>query len=126
MVLLMRRSRHFFDTTLWSIGAGERNKSCSNIAGTPFLLLYGVTDNHHVSCALDQTIIATLLTEVGEKFNAFGKVNWISSAFMLPNQLSSAVRGKFSVGSRKYGILLAIVLFEVGSLICALANSMDI
>lgn len=75
--------------------------------------------------ALDQTIVATILTTVGTKFNDFGKINWISSAFMLPMAVLSLTWGKLSIiVGRKYSILAAIVWFEIGSLICALANSM--
>lgn len=108
-------------------GAGDGTKASDHyLSGIPLYTCMASLTITMFLVALDQTIIATLLTEVGEKFNAFGKVNWISSAFMLPMAVLSLSWGKFSVIiGRKYGILLAIVLFEVGSLICALANSMD-
>ena len=33
--------------------------------------------------ALDQTIVVTILTTVGTKFDAFSKVGWLSSGFLL-------------------------------------------
>lgn len=76
--------------------------------------------------ALDQTIIATLLSTVGNQFNDFGKVNWVSSGFLLPTAVLAMNWGKFSlIFGRKYTMLAAIFLFEVGSLVCALANSMN-
>lgn len=76
--------------------------------------------------ALDQTIIATLLSTVGNQFNDFGKVNWVSSGFLLPTAVLAMNWGKFSIiFGRKITMLAAIFLFEVGSLVCALANSMN-
>ncbi|ANB15625.1 Vba5p [Sugiyamaella lignohabitans] len=76
--------------------------------------------------ALDQTIIVTLLSTVGNKFGDFGKISWISSGFLLPTAILAMNWGKISlIFGRKYTMLVAIILFEVGSLICALCNSMD-
>ena len=76
--------------------------------------------------ALDQTIVATLLTTVGDKFGDFSKINWIATGFLLPTAVLAMNWGKISmIFGRKYTMLLAIVLFEVGSLVCALANSMN-
>lgn len=76
--------------------------------------------------ALDQTIVATILEEVGSKFGDFGKVSWVSSGFLLPTAVLAMNWGKISlVFGRKYTMIVAIVLFEIGSLVCALANSMN-
>lgn len=76
--------------------------------------------------ALDQTIVATLLETVGAEFNDFGKISWISSGFLLPTAVLAMNWGKISlIFGRKYTMLVAIVLFEAGSLVCALANSMN-
>ncbi|CAN6666429.1 protein Sge1p [Trichomonascus vanleenenianus] len=76
--------------------------------------------------ALDQTIIATVLSTVGNHFHDFGKVSWIASAFFLPAAVFALSWSKVSlVFGRKWTVLVAIVLFELGSLICGLANSMN-
>lgn len=76
--------------------------------------------------ALDQTIIATILSTVGNKFGDFGKISWIASGFMLPTAVLAMSWGKISlIFGRKYTMIVGIVLFEGGSLVCALANSMD-
>ncbi|KAH3674997.1 hypothetical protein WICPIJ_009383 [Wickerhamomyces pijperi] len=75
---------------------------------------------------LDQTIVITLLTTVGEKFNAYDKVGWITSGYLLTMSVLAPTWGRISITfGRKYSILCAVVLFEVGSLITALANSMN-
>ncbi|CAK7902113.1 azole resistance protein 1 [[Candida] anglica] len=77
--------------------------------------------------ALDQTIIITLLSDVGNKFNALDKVGWLASGFLLAMAVFVATWGKASViFGRKIAMYVAIVLFEAGSLMCALSNSMNV
>lgn len=77
--------------------------------------------------ALDQTIVAVLLTEVANKFNAFDKVGWLTSGFLISMAALVAVWGKLSIiFGRKLTMLAAVLLFEAGSLMCALANSMNV
>ncbi|KAF3991936.1 hypothetical protein FT663_02495 [Candidozyma haemuli var. vulneris] len=77
--------------------------------------------------ALDQTIVATLLTEVGNKFNAFDRIGWLTSGFLISMAALVAVWGKLSlIFGRKSTMIVAIVLFEAGSLMCALADNMDV
>ncbi|ODQ58133.1 hypothetical protein WICANDRAFT_85250 [Wickerhamomyces anomalus NRRL Y-366-8] len=76
---------------------------------------------------LDQTIVITILEEVGNKFNGYDKMGWISAGYMLTMAVFAATWGKMSIiFGRKWSLLLAIVLFEAGSLMCALANDMDV
>ncbi|KAI5961692.1 hypothetical protein KGF57_001626 [Candida theae] len=77
--------------------------------------------------ALDQTIVSTILTTVGEHFNAFDKVGWLTSGFMLPMACLIPSYGKLSIAfGRKATLLTGIVIFEIGSLISALSNSMSL
>ncbi|RCK64037.1 Vacuolar basic amino acid transporter 5 [Candida viswanathii] len=77
--------------------------------------------------ALDQTIIATILTTVGSKFNSFAQVGWLSSGFLLAMAVFIQPFGKLSIIiGRKWAMVVAIILFEGGSLMCALASSMNI
>lgn len=77
--------------------------------------------------ALDQTIVATLITDVGNKFNAFDRVGWLTSGFLISMAAFVAVWGKLSlIFGRKLTMIVSIVLFEAGSLMCALANSMNV
>lgn len=77
--------------------------------------------------ALDQTIVATLLTTVGNKFNDFSQIGWLSSGFLLSVAVLCSTWGKISIiFGRKSSMFAAIILFEAGSLMCALANSMNV
>ncbi|CCE79238.1 Piso0_001289 [Millerozyma farinosa CBS 7064] len=76
--------------------------------------------------ALDQTIVATLLTDVGNQFNGFDQIGWLTAGFLLATAVFAAVWGKISIiFGRKNTYYVAIFLFEAGSLVCALANSMN-
>lgn len=76
--------------------------------------------------ALDQTIVSTILTEVGDKFKAFNQIGWLTSGFLLPMACLAPSYGKISIAfGRKNTILCGIVIFEIGSLIAALAQNMD-
>lgn len=77
--------------------------------------------------ALDQTIVATLLTTVGNKFNAFDKIGWLSAGFLISMCVLVSVWGKLAIiFGRKYAMMAGIILFEAGSLMCALANNMNV
>ncbi|SGZ58941.1 CIC11C00000002952 [Sungouiella intermedia] len=77
--------------------------------------------------ALDQTIIVTLLSEVGNKFKGFDKIGWLGSGFLFAMAVLVAFWGKLALlFGRKYTMVAAIILFEAGSLMCALADSMNV
>lgn len=77
-------------------------------------------------CDLDQTISFTILTKVGNKFNGYSKIGWIISAFLLPVAVLTPTWGRLSIiFGRKPIMLIAILIFEFGSLICAVSTSMD-
>jgi MFS family permease len=76
--------------------------------------------------ALDQTIVATLLTTVGNKFDAFDRIGWLTSGFLLSTAVLVPSWGKVAmVFGRKITMYAAIVIFEAGSLMCALSNNMN-
>lgn len=77
--------------------------------------------------ALDQTIVVTILTTVGNKFDAFSKVGWLSSGFLLTMAVFIQPFGKLSIiFGRKWTMVAAVVIFESGSLMCALSNNMNV
>ncbi|GME73505.1 unnamed protein product [Ambrosiozyma monospora] len=77
--------------------------------------------------ALDQTITAAILSEVANKFKSFDKIAWITAGFFLGTGALGQVWGQVStIWGRKWVMILGIVVFESGSLICALSNSMSL
>lgn len=74
--------------------------------------------------ALDVTIITTALPTISEYFHSSAGYTWIGSAYLLGNAASVPSWGKISdIFGRKPILLLANVIFMVGSLVAALANS---
>ncbi|KAF8004443.1 hypothetical protein HF325_001891 [Metschnikowia pulcherrima] len=77
--------------------------------------------------ALDQLIVATLLSTVGNKFNAVNQIGWLTSGFLISMTVLVLVWGKIAIiFGRKTSMVAAVVLFEAGSLMCALSNSMNV
>ncbi|CAI7577802.1 unnamed protein product [Penicillium glandicola] len=76
--------------------------------------------------ALDMTIISTALPTIAAQFGASESgFSWIASSYLLANAACIPLWGKISdIWGRKSIIVLANVIFLVGSLICALAHNM--
>lgn len=75
--------------------------------------------------ALDMTIITTALPTIAGVFQASSAdYTWVGSAYLLANAASVPLWGKLSdIWGRKPVILLANVIFFVGSLLCAVSVS---
>lgn len=76
---------------------------------------------------LDQTIILTILETVGNKFHGYNKIGWISAGYLLSCSVFSATWGRLSIiFGRKWSLIAAVIIFEAGSLMCALSSSMNV
>ncbi|KAG2734384.1 hypothetical protein G9P44_002390 [Scheffersomyces stipitis] len=76
--------------------------------------------------SISQTIILIILTEVGNKFDGVGKINWITSGYLLAIAVLTQTWGKLSILiGRKLTLSISLIFFEAGTLLCALSNSMD-
>ncbi|KAK5131580.1 hypothetical protein LTR08_000835 [Meristemomyces frigidus] len=74
--------------------------------------------------ALDITIITTALPRIAEHFHSTAGYTWIGSAYILGSAASTPLWGKLSdVFGRKPVLLVANVVFFIGSLIAGLSNS---
>jgi EmrB/QacA subfamily drug resistance transporter len=74
--------------------------------------------------ALDVTIVTTALPTITEHFGSASGYTWIGSAFLLANAASIPSWGKVSdIFGRKPMLLVANVIFMIGSLVAALSNS---
>ena len=75
--------------------------------------------------ALDQTIVATALPRVVSDLGGLTQYSWVFTAYMLASTVTVPLYGKLGdVYGRKLLILLAIVVFVVGSALCGLAQNM--
>jgi len=72
--------------------------------------------------ALDQTIIAPALGAITGEFGSVKDIGWYGSAYLLSTTALQPTYGSlYRMFSVKYVYLTAIFIFEVGSLVCALA-----
>jgi EmrB/QacA subfamily drug resistance transporter len=77
--------------------------------------------------ALDQTIVATALPTIGRHFSNLGDLSWVVTAYLLTGTAVTPLYGKLSdIHGRRVMMLIAIALFILGSLVCALAPSMTV
>lgn len=73
--------------------------------------------------ALDQTIVSTAIPEVTNQFRAFSDVGWYGSAYLLTSTCFQPLFGRLYSRFRvKTIFLIAFSIFEIGSLICAVAQ----
>ncbi|KAH8810769.1 major facilitator superfamily domain-containing protein [Xylogone sp. PMI_703] len=74
--------------------------------------------------ALDSTIVSTAAPTLASQWHALTSIGWFGSAYLLPLPTLQPLFGKmYPYFNTKYGFLAGLTLFEVGSLICAQANS---
>ncbi|KAL8667149.1 MAG: hypothetical protein Q9168_007327 [Polycauliona sp. 1 TL-2023] len=72
--------------------------------------------------ALDMTIVATAIPRITDQFHSLDQVGWYGSAFFLTLAAFQSTWGKaYKYFPLKLGFLMAIFIFEVGSLICGVA-----
>jgi MFS family permease len=73
--------------------------------------------------ALDQTIVATALPTIGRELGNVQSLSWVVTAYLLTSVLVTPIYGKLSdVHGRRTMLLIAIGVFLVGSVACALAR----
>lgn len=74
--------------------------------------------------SLDMTIVATAIPRITDQFHSLNQVGWYGSAFFLTLASFQSTWGKvYKYFPIKISFLISIFIFELGSLICAVANS---
>jgi EmrB/QacA subfamily drug resistance transporter len=75
--------------------------------------------------ALDQTIVATALPTIGRHFGDLETLSWVVTAYLLTGTAVTPLYGKLSdIYGRRAMMLIAVSVFVVGSIACAMAPSM--
>jgi EmrB/QacA subfamily drug resistance transporter len=76
--------------------------------------------------ALDQTIVSTALPTIVGDLGGLNHLSWVVTAYLLASTISTPLYGKASdLYGRKIVFQLAIVVFLIGSALCALAQNMN-
>ncbi|OKL62584.1 hypothetical protein UA08_02968 [Talaromyces atroroseus] len=74
--------------------------------------------------SLDQTIVATAIPKITDEFNSIDDISWYGSAFFMTLGGFQSMWGKvYKYFSLKISFMVAIFIFELGSLICAVARN---
>ena len=74
--------------------------------------------------ALDRTIVATAIPQITDDFHAPGDVGWYGSAYLLTSCAFQPIYGRvFSHFDVRLSFLVTLGLFELGSLICGVAQN---
>ncbi|KPI45690.1 putative HC-toxin efflux carrier TOXA [Cyphellophora attinorum] len=72
--------------------------------------------------ALDNTIIATAIPKITDRFNALGDIGWYGSAYLLTTCALQLFFGRlYTFYSIKTVYIVSIVIFEIGSALCGAA-----
>ncbi|QLL31837.1 hypothetical protein HG536_0B07050 [Torulaspora globosa] len=76
--------------------------------------------------ALDIVICVTQYDTIGVKFNDFADVGWLVGGYSLASAIAMLLWGRLAaMFGLKVSLMYSIVIFEIGSLISALSNSMN-
>ncbi|PVH92511.1 putative efflux pump antibiotic resistance protein [Periconia macrospinosa] len=71
---------------------------------------------------LDQTIVATAIPRITDRFHALGDIGWYAAAYLFTSSAFQLLFGKlFTIFSIRTVYLVAVAIFELGSLVCATA-----
>ncbi|KAJ3893606.1 member of the major facilitator superfamily [Lentinula edodes] len=76
--------------------------------------------------AMDSTIVVASYASIGNELKQLSKVSWIATGYMLTLTSFQPLYGKLSdIFGRKSCLLLAYIIFALGSLLCGLSRTMD-
>ncbi|PWN39185.1 MFS general substrate transporter [Ceraceosorus guamensis] len=88
-----------------------------------FLIMFALSATIFL-LALDQTIVSTAAPTITNQFNALQDVGWYGSAYLLTATALQPMFGRiYSFFSLKWVFVIALTIFEIGSLICAVAQN---
>lgn len=75
--------------------------------------------------ALDQTIVVTALPTIGREMQSVETLSWVVTAYLLTATAATPIYGKLSdIHGRRAILMIAIAIFLVGSVACALATDL--
>ncbi|OQE15365.1 hypothetical protein PENFLA_c032G05761 [Penicillium flavigenum] len=101
-------------------GAADEYPHGARLAAVVFSLMLGM-----FLVALDNTILGTAIPKITDQFHDLNKVSWYGSAYLMTFGCGfQSTWGKFyKYFPIKLWFLVAVFIFEVGSLICAVAQN---
>ncbi|KAK5213706.1 hypothetical protein LTR41_001286 [Exophiala xenobiotica] len=77
-----------------------------------------------IMITLDQSILATAIPKITDHFHTIADIGWYAAAYMICNACLQPLTGKvYTYFSLRYAFLSFVLVFELGSLICAVSQS---
>lgn len=77
--------------------------------------------------ALDQLIIATAIPAISSEFKALDQLPWLAAGFFLPLLALNLIYSQFlEIFPSKHVMFFAVLVFELGSLVCGVAPNMPV
>ena len=77
--------------------------------------------------ALDQSIVGVALPKITSELGGLDKLSWVVTAYLLTSTAATPLWGKISdLRGRRPVFQAAIVVFLIGSLICAFAGNIEV
>jgi MFS family permease len=73
--------------------------------------------------SLDSTILSTLMTDIASDLNAIPYISWIATAYLFSTSIVQPLGKLSDIFGRKSSLLICIIIFTIGCLQCATANS---
>ncbi|KAF8319133.1 ABC transporter [Clavulina sp. PMI_390] len=96
------------------------------LSGRKLLIVHSAMLLSVLLIAVDQSIVATALPRIVSQFNALDQVAWVATAYFLTQAGFILFFGAvLSIAPTKFVFLVAVSLFELGSLICGVAPNMN-
>lgn len=75
--------------------------------------------------AFEGTVVTTAMPTISKSLNGFNLISWVFSAYLLTSAVSTPIYGKLSdLYGRRSMIVTGIIIFIIGSFLCALSRSM--
>lgn len=75
--------------------------------------------------SLDIMIVATTIEKVAERFNNYSQTSWLVTGYSLPTAIMCLITARFAYQfTVKSALIIGVILFEIGSLVSALSDSM--
>ena len=76
--------------------------------------------------ALDIVIVTSAIEKISEEFHDYAKSGWIITGYSLPTSVCCLIWSRIAQRlGKRLSVAIAVVIFEAGSLIVALSNSMN-
>ncbi|KIX02451.1 uncharacterized protein Z518_08392 [Rhinocladiella mackenziei CBS 650.93] len=112
------------DTNMAEPSTAKESEDTEYLGPRALSLLVGALLLAILIVILDTSILATAIPQITDHFHTISDIGWYVAAYMLTNASLQPLTGKFyTYFSLKYAFVGFLAVFELGSLICALATS---